>query len=41
MDMAKTAMTHARPTPEVKLKAEAILREPDISFSSAYKTFYL
>ena len=39
--MAKTAMTHARLTPEVKEKAEAILRELGISISSAYEMFYL
>ena len=38
--MAKTAMTHARLTPEVKEKAEAILRELGISISSAYEMFY-
>jgi len=41
MKMAKTAMTHARLTPEVKEKAEAILRELGISISSAYEMFYL
>jgi DNA-damage-inducible protein J len=38
--MAKTAMTHARLTPEVKEKAEAILRELGISISAAYEMFY-
>jgi len=38
--MAKTAMTHARLTPEVKEKAESILRELGISISSAYEMFY-
>jgi len=38
--MAKTAMTHARLTPEVKEKAETILRELGISISSAYEMFY-
>ncbi len=38
--MAKTAMTHARLTPEVKEKAEAILKELGISVSSAYELFY-
>lgn len=33
-------MTHARLTPEVKEKAEAILRELGISISSAYEMFY-
>ena len=38
--MAKSAMTHARLTPEVKEKAEDILRELGISISSAYEMFY-
>lgn len=38
--MAKTAMTHARLTPEVKKKAEAILKELGISISTAYEMFY-
>ena len=38
--MAKTAMTHARLTPEVKEKAEAILKELGISISAAYEMFY-
>jgi len=38
--MAKTAMTHARLTPEIKEKAEAILKELGISISSAYEMFY-
>lgn len=38
--MAKTAMTHARLTPEVKEKAEAILKELGITISSAYEMFY-
>ena len=38
--MAKTAMTHARLTPEIKEKAEAILKELGISISSAYEIFY-
>jgi len=38
--MAKTAMTHARLTPEVKEEAESILRELGISISSAYEMFY-
>ena len=33
--MAKTAMTHARLTPEIKEKAEAILKELGISISQA------
>ena len=33
-------MTHARLTPEVKEKAESILRELGISISSAYEMFY-
>jgi len=40
LEMAKTAMTHARLTPEVKKNAEAILREMGISVSSAYELFY-
>ena len=38
--MGKTAMTHARLTPEVKKKAEAILKELGISISTAYEMFY-
>jgi len=38
--MAKTAMTHARLTPEVKEEAEAILRELGISISAAYEMYY-
>ncbi|MFH0726415.1 MAG: type II toxin-antitoxin system RelB/DinJ family antitoxin [Pseudomonadota bacterium] len=38
--MAKSAMTHARLTPEVKESAEAILKELGISISSAYELFY-
>ena len=38
--MAKTAMTHARLTPEVKEQAEAILRDLGISVSTAYEMFY-
>ena len=38
--MGKTAMTHARLTPEVKEKAEAILKELGISISTAYEMFY-
>ena len=38
--MAKTAMTHARLTPEIKEKAETILRELGISISAAYEMFY-
>ncbi len=38
--MAKTAMTHARLTPEVKEQAEAILKELGISISTAYEMFY-
>lgn len=38
--MAKTSMTHARLTPEVKETAEAILKELGISISSAYELFY-
>ena len=38
--MAKTAMTHARLTPEIKEKAETILKELGISISAAYEMFY-
>lgn len=38
--MAKSAMTHARLTPEVKEKAEEILKQLGISISSAYELFY-
>ncbi len=38
--MAKTAMTHARLTPEVKEGAEKILKELGISISAAYEMFY-
>ena len=38
--MAKSAMTHARLTPEVKKAAEAILKEMGLSISSAYELFY-
>ncbi len=38
--MAKTAMTHARLTPEIKKQAEAILKELGISISTAYEMFY-
>ncbi|OIN97008.1 MAG: hypothetical protein AUJ48_00680 [Deltaproteobacteria bacterium CG1_02_45_11] len=38
--MAKTAMTHARLTPDIKKNAETILRELGISVSSAYELFY-
>jgi DNA-damage-inducible protein J len=38
--MARTAMTHARLTPEIKENAEAILKELGISVSSAYELFY-
>ena len=38
--MSKTAMTHARLTPEVKKGAEAILKELGISISAAYEMFY-
>ena len=38
--MAKTAMTHARLTPELKKEAEAILSELGISISTAYELFY-
>jgi DNA-damage-inducible protein J len=40
LNMVKSAMTHARLTPEVKEKAEGILRELGISISSAYEMFY-
>ncbi len=38
--MAKTAMTHARLTPEIKEKAEAILQDLGITISAAYEMFY-
>ncbi len=38
--MAKTAMTHARLTPEIKEKAEIILKKLGISISAAYEMFY-
>lgn len=38
--MAKTAMTHARLTPEIKEKAETILKKLGISISAAYEMFY-
>jgi DNA-damage-inducible protein J len=38
--MAKTAMTHARLTPEVKRHAEHILKELGISISAAQEIFY-
>jgi len=38
--MAKTAMTHARLTPEIKKKAEDILKKLGISISAAYEMFY-
>ena len=38
--MAKTAMTHARLTPELKQDAEAILGELGLSISTAYELFY-
>ena len=38
--MAKTAMTHARLTPEVKKQAEVILKELGISISAAHEMFY-
>lgn len=38
--MAKTAMAHARLTPEIKKEAESILKELGISISSAYEMFY-
>ncbi len=38
--MAKTAMAHARLSPEIKKKAEAILKDLGISISAAYEMFY-
>jgi DNA-damage-inducible protein J len=38
--MAKTAMTHARLTPEVKRQAEIILKKLGISISAAQEVFY-
>lgn len=38
--MKKTAMAHARLTPEVKVEAENILKKLGISISAAYEMFY-
>jgi DNA-damage-inducible protein J len=38
--MAKTAMAHARLSPEIKEQAEHILKELGISISTAYELFY-
>ena len=38
--MAKTAMTHARISPEIKQKAEAIIKGLGLSISSAHELFY-
>ncbi len=38
--MAKTAMTHARLTPEIKQQAELILKKLGISISAAQEVFY-
>ena len=38
--MAKTAMTHARLTPEIKEQAEKILKDLGISISAAYEMYY-
>ena len=38
--MAKTATTHARLTPEIKEKAESILKGLGISISAAHEIFY-
>ena len=38
--MPKTAMTHARLTPEVKQRAEHILKQLGISISAAHEMFY-
>lgn len=38
--MNKTAMTHARLTPEVKRQAEMILKQLGISISAAHEMFY-
>ena len=38
--MAKTAMAHARLSPEVKEQAENVLKELGISISTAYELFY-
>ena len=38
--MSKTAMTHARLTPEVKRRAEDILKKLGISISAAQEMFY-
>jgi len=38
--MAKTAMTHARITPEIKKEAERIIKELGLSISAAHEIFY-
>ncbi|WP_417916579.1 type II toxin-antitoxin system RelB/DinJ family antitoxin [Candidatus Electronema sp. JC] len=38
--MAKTAMAHARLSPEIKEQAEHILKGLGISISTAYELFY-
>lgn len=38
--MAKTAMTHARITPEIKQQAENIIKGLGLSISSAHELFY-
>lgn len=38
--MAKTAMTHARITPEIKQKAEQIIKGLGLSISAAHELYY-
>jgi DNA-damage-inducible protein J len=38
--MSKTAMTHARITPEIKQKAEHIIKGLGLSISAAHELFY-
>jgi DNA-damage-inducible protein J len=38
--MPKTAMTHARMTPEVKRQAESILKDLGLSISAAHEIYY-
>jgi DNA-damage-inducible protein J len=38
--MAKTAMTHARISPEIKQEAEKIIKKLGLSISAAHELFY-
>jgi DNA-damage-inducible protein J len=38
--MPKTAMTHARMTPEIKRQAESILKDLGLSISAAHEIYY-